>query len=218
MATADVEPIIQRLLEAYPNPRVALEYSNPLELLVATILSAQCTDARVNEVTRVLFKKYRTVEDYARADLETVEREIRSTGYYRNKARTLIRCCRALVERFGGRVPDNMEELTSLTGVGRKTANLVLGSAFGRPGIAVDTHVLRVANRLGLVQSRNAEKVELAIRARVPEPFWTAFSLAMIRHGREVCTARHPRCEACVLSDLCVWPERSVRISLGQGR
>lgn len=218
MATADVEPIIQRLLEAYPNPRVALEYSNPLELLVATILSAQCTDARVNEVTRVLFKKYRTVEDYVRADLETVEREIRSTGYYRNKARTLIRCCRALVERFGGRVPDNMEELTSLPGVGRKTANLVLGSAFGRPGIAVDTHVLRVANRLGLVQSRNAEKVELAIRARVPEPFWTAFSLAMIRHGREVCTARHPRCEACALSDLCVWPERSVRISLGQGR
>ena len=207
---ADVEQIVKRLLEVYPHPKVALEYSNPLELLVATILSAQCTDARVNQVTRALFQKYRTAEDYARADLETLEQEIRPTGYYRTKARTLIRCCQALVERFGGQVPDKLEDLVSLPGVGRKTANFVLGSAFGRPAIPVDTHVLRVANRLGLAHSRNADKVEQSLMAQVPQRYWTPFSLAMILHGRSVCTARHPQCESCVLLDLCEWPDKPV--------
>lgn len=209
---ADAERIVKRLLAAYPDPKVALEYSNPLELLVATILSAQCTDARVNAVTRTLFQRYRTAEDYARADLETLEKEIRPTGYYRVKARTLIRCCQALVERFGGRVPDSMEDLVSLPGVGRKTANFVLGSAFGRPTIPVDTHVLRVANRLGLAGSRNPDKVERALMAQIPERYWTPFSLALILHGRSVCTARHPQCGRCVLFDLCEWPDKPVSI------
>lgn len=203
---ADAETICSLLLRRYPEPKLALRFSNPLELLVAAMLSAQCTDARVNEVTRTLFKRYRGARNYAAADLATFEEEIRSTGFYRNKARSVTNCCKALVERFGGRVPRGLDELVTLPGVGRKTANMVLGNAFGIPGIAVDTHVLRVANRLGLVASDDALVVEQALREQLPESQWTAFSNAAILHGRETCTARRPRCGECVLREVCSWP------------
>ncbi|HET9702057.1 MAG TPA: endonuclease III, partial [Burkholderiales bacterium] len=157
---ADPRKIIGLLAKTWPEPKLALHYSSPLELLVAVILSAQCTDARVNEVTGTLFRKYRSAKDYADADPATFEEEIRSTGFYRNKAKAVMGCCRKLVEDFGGKVPRMLEELTSLPGVGRKTANMVLGNAFGIPGIAVDTHVLRVSNRLGLASSDDPEEVE----------------------------------------------------------
>ena len=178
---------------------------------MAVILSAQCTDARVNEVTKTLFKKYRRAADYADADLATFEQEIRSTGFYRNKAKTVIACGRKLVAEFGGEVPRTVDELVTLPGVGRKTANMVRGNAFGQQAIAVDTHVLRVANRLGLVKSEDADKVEAALAAAVPADKHTAFANAMILHGRETCTARNPSCGACVLWDLCPWPDKAER-------
>ncbi len=208
---ADALRITRRLLGAYPNPRIALRFSNPLELLVATLLSAQCTDARVNAVTEGLFRHYRSARDYAQADPEALERAIRPTGFYRNKARTLIQCCQALVERYGGKVPDTMEELVTLPGVGRKTAAIVLGSAFGQDAIAVDTHVLRVANRLGLAHSKDPDKVERELMAQVPKEKWTPFTLAMILHGRQICRARRPRCGDCPLFDLCEWRDKPVR-------
>ncbi|RMD70633.1 MAG: endonuclease III [Gammaproteobacteria bacterium] len=206
---ADALKITQRLLEAYPDPKLELRYSNPLELLVAVILSAQCTDAKVNEVTRTLFQKYRTARDYAEADLRELEEDIRPTGFYKRKAKLLKECCRALVEQFGGEVPARLEDLLKLPGVGRKTANMVLGNAFGIPAIAVDTHVLRVSNRLGLVHADDPEEVERALMAQIPREHWTAFTNALILHGRRVCTARKPKCQACVLCDLCEWPEKS---------
>lgn len=206
---ADARRIVRRLLTRYPEPELALEFGNPLELLIATILSAQCTDARVNEVTRSLFKKYRKARDYADADLRTFEAEIRSTGFYRSKAKKVRECCRKLVDEFGGKVPDDAETMATLPGVGRKTANMVLGNAFGQQAIAVDTHVLRVSNRLGLVSTKNADKAEQALTAQIPESRWTAFTNAMILHGRETCTARNPRCGLCVLYEECEWPEKS---------
>lgn len=206
---ADARKVVELLLKKYPAPKIALNFSNPLELLVATILSAQCTDKRVNEVTKGLFKKYRTAGDYASADPKVFEQEIRPTGFYKNKARQVINCCKALVERYGGRVPDTLEELTSLPGVGRKTANVVLGSAFGRQAIAVDTHVLRVSNRLGLVDSKDPDRVEQELMRQVPRDRWTAFTLAMILHGRETCTARRPKCGECILRRECGWPEKT---------
>jgi endonuclease-3 len=208
---ADAVRITQRLLEAYPNPRIALRFTNPLQLLVATLLSAQCTDARVNAVTEGLFKRYRSVQDYARADLKTLEQAIRPTGFYRSKARTLIHCCQALAERYANKVPGSMEDLVSLPGVGRKTAAIVLGSAYHQDAIAVDTHVLRVSNRLGLTHSRDAEKLEQGLMAQVPKDKWTPFTLAMILHGRERCTARKPRCGDCPLFDLCEWGDKPAR-------
>src|SRR5262245_33921143 len=159
----DARKVTELLLRRYPNPRTALRFSTPLELLVATILSAQCTDARVNEVTKTLFQKYRRAADYANADQATFQQEIRSTGFYRNKAKTVIACAKKLVGDFGGEVPDKLEQLVTLPGVGRKTANVVLGNAFGRQAIAVDTHVMRVANRLGLVRSEDADEIEMAL-------------------------------------------------------
>jgi endonuclease-3 len=207
----DAGEITRLLLQRCPDPKIALQFSNPLELLVAVILSAQCTDARVNEVTKTLFKKYRRAADYANADLATFEQEIRSTGFYRNKAKTVIACGRKLVETFGGDVPRTVDELVTLPGVGRKTANMVRGNAFGQQAIAVDTHVLRVANRLGLVRSEDAEEVEAALAAAVPADRHTAFANAMILHGRETCMARNPRCGACVLWGLCAWPDKAQR-------
>lgn len=204
----DVKKITILLLKKYPNPRTALNFSNPLELLVATILSAQCTDVRVNEVTKTLFKKYKNVKNYADADLNAFENEIRSTGFYRNKAKMIIGCCQKLIREFKGRVPSTIEELTTLPGVGRKTANVILGSAFGKQAIAVDTHVLRVSNRLGIAHSENPDKVEEELTKQIPQNKWTAFNLAMILHGRETCAARKPRCGACVLYDECGWPEK----------
>jgi endonuclease-3 len=205
---ADAKKIAALLLKKYPNPKSALNFSNPLELLVATILSARCTDARVNEVTKVLFKKYKTAGDYAGADLNTFETEIKPTGFYKNKTKMLINCCRKLVNDFSGKVPDKLEELTVLPGVGRKTANVVLGSAFGKQAVAVDTHVLRVSNRLGIANSENPDKVEQAIIRQLPENRLTSFNLALILHGRETCTARKPGCGRCILHKECEWPQK----------
>jgi endonuclease-3 len=205
----DAKKITTLLLKKYPNPRTALNFSNPLELLVATILSAQCTDVRVNEVTKTLFKKYKNVKNYAGADLNVFENEIRPTGFYRNKAKMTIGCCQKLIREFKGRVPSTIEELTTLPGVGRKTANVILGSAFGKQAIAVDTHVLRVSNRLGIAHSENPDKVEGELTKQIPRNKWTAFNLAIILHGRETCTAKKPRCGACALYDECGWTEKS---------
>ncbi len=203
--------VASRLLAQYPEPKLALNYANALELLVAVILSAQCTDARVNEVTRHLFKKYRTAADFAAANPAALEEDIRPTGFYHNKAKAVIGCCRNLAEQFGGNVPDTLEALVSLPGVGRKTANMVLGNAFGKPGIAVDTHVLRVANRLGLVVSDNPEEVERRLMELLQPAQWTAFSNAMILHGRQVCTAKNPKCGACALYSECGWPGKTLK-------
>ena len=205
---ADARKITALLLDKYPEPGLALHYGNPLELLIAVILSAQCTDARVNEVTASLFKKYKKARDYAAADPAVLEVEIRSTGFYKNKTRSVIACCQKLVADFHGEVPRTLEELTALPGVGRKTANMVLGNAFGVPAIAVDTHVLRVSNRLGLVHSDDPEEVEAALLRQVAKDKWTTFGNAMILHGRETCIARKPRCPECVLRAVCVWPDK----------
>ena len=208
---ADAKKIARLLLKKYPEPRIALNFGNPLELLVATILSAQCTDKRVNEVTEVLFRKYRSARDYAEADPKRFEQDIRAINFYKNKARQIINCCRALVERYGGEVPDSLEKLTELPGVGRKTANVVLGSAFGKPAIPVDTHVLRVSNRLGLADSKKPEEVEAALMKQLPEKLWTPFTLAMILHGRQTCKAKRPLCKECILYEECQWPEKPPR-------
>lgn len=205
----DGKKITTLLLAKNRAPRLALHYSNPLELLVAVILSAQCTDARVNEVTRTLFKKYRSPADYAKAKPRTLENVLRPTGFYRNKTKLIRSCCKELVDEFEGEVPATIAELTTLPGVGRKTANMVLGNAFGQQGIAVDTHVLRVSNRLGLADSKDPEEVERALMQRIPKRRWTAFSNAMILHGRSVCTARKPRCGGCILYDECEWPDKT---------
>lgn len=205
---ADPKIITDLLLKKYPEPRIALVFSNPLELLVAAILSAQCTDVKVNEVTKTLFKKYKTAADYANAKPKTFEKEIRPTGFYINKAKMIINCCRKLIKDFDGRVPSTLEELTTLPGVGRKTANVVLGGAFGRQTIAVDTHVLRVSNRLGLADSENPDKVEQELMQRIPGGKWTRFNLALILHGRETCKARNPKCGVCVLYKECGWPQK----------
>lgn len=206
---ADARKITALLLKKYPRPGLALNHTNALELLIAVILSAQCTDARVNQVTATLFGKYKKAEDYAAADPAVLEEEIRSTGFYKNKTRSVIACCRKLAADFHGEVPCTLEELTSLPGVGRKTANMVLGNAFGVPAISVDTHVLRVSKRLGLVHSDDPEKVEAALMRQVAQDRWTAFGNAMILHGRETCVARKPHCPECVLRAVCEWPDKT---------
>lgn len=199
-----VRSILTTLQRTYPQAHCELTYSNPLELLIATILSARCTDSRVNEVTRSLFQRYRTAADYARAPLSELEQAIRSTGFYRNKARNIQACCRALVERHGGQVPRTMEELTALDGVGRKTANVVLGNAFGlNEGIVVDTHVRRVAQRLGLTRQKDPDKIEQELMQQVPRDQWTQFSHWLIWHGRRRCHARKPDCPHCELRAWC---------------
>jgi len=196
--------ILDLLEKEHPDARIALKFSNPLELLVATILAAQCTDERVNQVTRSLFKKYRSAEDYARADLATLEHDIKPTGFYRKKAQRLKEVCQILVEKFNSEVPRTMEDLLSLPGVARKTANIVLSNAYGvNEGIIVDTHVLRLAKRLGLTQSKTREKIERDLMEIVPREKWGRFADLLIFHGRRVCNARKPKCEICVLKDLC---------------
>jgi len=204
-----IRPIIRRLKKAYPEARCSLDHSNPLELLVATILSAQCTDARVNLVTRTLFQKYRSAEDYAVADPAVFEQEIKSTGFFRNKTKSVLGMANALVDRHGGRVPDTMDELVKLPGVGRKTANVVLGNAFGKNvGVVVDTHVTRIARLLKLTRQKDAVKIEQDLMKVVPRKDWTLFPHLMIHHGRAVCIANRPKCADCVISDLC--PSSSV--------
>ncbi|KWR87606.1 endonuclease III [Cupriavidus sp. IDO] len=208
---ANANRIALLLLRTYPKPKLALHFSNPLELLVAVILSAQCADVRVNEVTRTLFKKYRSVRDYAEADLAVFEEEIRPTGFYKNKAKLVINCCRKLLEDFHGEIPATVDELVTLPGVGRKTANMVLGNAFDTPGIAVDTHVLRVSNRLGLVCSDSADEVEKQLMQQIPRAQWTPFTNALILHGRETCIAKKPACGRCALYEACEWPDKPER-------
>lgn len=201
---APITEVISRLEKEYPDAATELNWSNPLELLVATILSAQTTDVRVNQVTEQLFEKYRTAEDYAAADPGGLENDIRPTGFYRNKARSLQGMARALVERHGGEVPRTMEGLAALPGVGRKTANVVLGNAFGvNEGVVVDTHVRRLSTRLGLTTNKDPEKIERDLLPRLPERDRTMFSHLLIFHGRRVCKARKPACPACVLNDIC---------------
>ncbi len=197
------------MLRKYPDPKIALRFSGPLELLVATILSAQCTDVRVNKVTEPLFRRYKTVTDYAEADLKTFEGEIRPAGFYKNKAKSIINCAKMLLEKFNGTVPSTMEDLIRLPGVGRKTANVVLGGAFGKQAIAVDTHVLRVSNRLGIAQSDNPDIIEKIFNRDIPRDRWTRFGLALILHGRETCTARKPKCGTCPLFGECGWTSKS---------
>jgi endonuclease-3 len=205
----DAKKITRLLLNKYPDPETALNFSSPFQLLIATILSARCTDVKVNEVTKGLFKKYRTAKDFANAEPGSLEAKIRPTGFYKNKARMLIECCRKLVEDFKGDVPDTMEELTALAGVGRKTANVVLSSAFGKQAIAVDTHVLRVSNRLGLAHSNNPDKVEQELVAQLPKGKLTSMHLALILHGRQTCISRKPKCGECVLFEHCNWTDKS---------
>lgn len=206
---ADPKRITSLLLKKYPHPKIALNFTNPLELLIATILSARCTDARVNEVTKDLFKKYRSARDYGKADLRSLEKEIKSTGFFKNKAKMLRDCCATIANDFKGKVPETLEELTALPGVGRKTANIILGSAFGHQAIAVDTHVLRVSNRLGIAHSNKPERVEDELVQQIPLKKKTVFNLALILHGRETCTARGPKCLKCVLYDECEWEEKT---------
>ena len=203
-ATERVGPVIARLKERYPEAGCSLEHVDPLELLVATILSAQCTDARVNLVTKNLFRTYRTANDYATADPAVFENEIRSTGFFRNKTKSILGMAAALVERFDGRVPDTMDALLTLPGVGRKTANVVLGNAFGKDeGVVVDTHVARIGALLGLTRHTDPEKIEQDLMALVPKTEWTLFPHLLIHHGRAVCVARRPKCGECPLADLC---------------
>jgi len=196
--------ILRRLRAAYPDSRCALHHDNPLQLLVATILSAQCTDARVNLVTPALFKRYRTAADLAAAPSAELESMIRSTGFFRNKARSIRNCCRAITEKHGGKVPDTLDELIQLDGIGRKTANVVLGVAYGKAeGLVVDTHVMRLSRRLGLTRQTTPEKIEQALMKIVPREDWIDFSHLLIWHGRKRCTARRPDCIQCEVADLC---------------
>ena len=197
--------ILARLGKAYPGAGIELRFETPLELLVATILSAQCTDERVNAVTRTLFTRYRRAEDWAGAQPSTLEREIHSTGFFKSKARSLIGTGRALCERHGGDVPRTVEELTALPGVGRKTANVVLGNAFGIPALAVDTHVARVSQRLGLTRAEDADQIHEELCAVFPKPKWTRATHLLIIHGRRTCGARKPDCPRCAVAALCPW-------------
>ena len=195
---------IIELLEEYPKAKTALHYTSPLEILVATILSAQCTDKRVNIVTKSLFKKYRTAEDYANADLAELEEAVRSTGFYRNKAKNIKMSGRMLVEKFNSQVPRTMSELLELPGVARKTANIVLSNAYGIiEGIAVDTHVRRLSKRLGLTENKNPNKIESDLMEIVPKSHWKRITDLLIFHGRNVCTSRNPKCSLCSLNKIC---------------
>ncbi len=203
-AAERIGALVERLRAAYPEARCSLDHADPLELLVATILSAQCTDAKVNQVTATLFRTYRTAHDYATADPAVFEGEIRSTGFFRNKTKSVLGMAAALVERHGGRVPDTMAELVALPGVGRKTANVVLGNAFGKDeGVVVDTHVARISGLLGLTRESDPEKIEQDLMALVPKDGWTLFPHMLIHHGRAVCIARRPKCGECTLADVC---------------
>ncbi len=200
-----MEKVIQILEETYSEATIALKFQNPLELLVATILAAQCTDERVNQVTKDLFRKYRKAEDYANTNPSQLEEEIRPTGFYKQKAKSIIDCNKKIVAEFGGEVPQTLEELENLPGVGRKTANVLLGNAFGRPAIAVDTHVSRLSNRLGLVNSPDPLKIEAKLSQLIPQEKWVRFTHLLVFHGRRICQAKKPLCRKCPLKEWCEW-------------
>ena len=202
-AAQRVKKIWPILKKTYPDAKIALKFEDPLELLISTILSAQCTDVRVNMVTKDLFKKYKSAADWAGTDLKQIEEGIRSTGFFHNKAINIKGACTKIVEQYDGKVPDTMEELLTLPGVGRKTANCVLGDAFGIPGITCDTHVIRLSRRLGLSENSDPVKLEFDLAEIVPKRNWTAFSHLVITHGRNICTARKPNCSECPIAKHC---------------
>jgi endonuclease-3 len=208
-----VKKIIRILSKEIPDSTIALKFSNPLELLIATILSAQCTDVKVNQVTPGLFKKYRTAKDYAGSNLETLEEEIRPTGFYRNKAKSVQKCCQELVNRFGGEIPKTLDDLVTLPGVGRKTANVILGNAFGTPGIAVDTHVHRVSQRIGLTKNDDPVKIEFDLMEIVPKEEWTHLSNLLIWHGRRTCVAKKPLCGICPIRKECDYGSKVIPLT-----
>ncbi len=204
MSSEHIKKIYKLLNKEYPDAKTALHFRNPLEILVATILSAQCTDAQVNRVTHLLFRKYREVKDYANADIKTFEQEIRSTGFYRNKAKNIISAAGKMLESFNGRVPDSMNGLLELPGVGRKTANIVLLNGFGKiEGIAVDTHVRRLSLRLGLSKHNNPDKIEQDLMRQLPKKEWGRTNYLLIEHGRKVCKSQRPKCLDCVIGQIC---------------
>ncbi len=198
--------IYEILQSTYPDARCSLDYSNPLELLVATILAAQCTDARVNIVTKTLFKKYQKPEDYLSVPIEELQEDIQSCGFYRNKAKSIVHACHTILEKYNGTVPGTMDELLELGGVGRKTANVLLGECFNTPGVIVDTHVKRVSGRLGFTKQTDPNKIEQDLMKLWPRDTWTQYSHLLVFHGRKICIAASPRCTMCPLYDLCPYP------------
>lgn len=202
-AAERVRKIFPILRNTYPQARIALKHSNPLELLISTILSAQCTDVQVNKVTRDLFKKYTSAKDWVKADIKQIESDIKSTGFYRNKTVNIKGACTKITEKFNGKVPNTMQELLTLPGVGRKTANVVLGNAFGIPGVVCDTHVIRLSRRLGLSENKDAVKLEFDLAEIVPKKNWMLFSDLLIFHGRNICKARKPDCANCPIEKFC---------------
>ena len=200
---------IRKILRTiYPDVKTPLKYQTPFQLLIATILSAQCTDKQVNRVTAVLFKHLKTPADFAGAQLKTIEKNIHSTGFYHNKAKNIKNCSQEILDTHGGRVPQTMAELVKLPGVGRKTANVVLGAVFNTPGMVVDTHVARISQRLGLTMNKDAVKIEFDLMKIIPKRAWNDFSLQLIFFGRETCSARKPKCPTCPLNKLCPWPDK----------
>lgn len=196
--------ILKRLAKVYPDAKIALDASNPLQLLIATILSAQSTDKQINKLTPALFAKYKTAQDFAKADIKELESYVRSSGFFHNKAKNIRLCCQVLVEKYGGKVPQTMEELVELPGVGRKTANVILSNAYGKNvGVCVDTHVARVSQRLGLSKHKDAAKIEKDLMALTPPKNWKLVTDLLIRHGRVTCFARKPACERCVVREMC---------------
>jgi endonuclease-3 len=196
----------------YPDASCSLEYKDPLQLLISTQLSAQCTDARVNTVAKTLFSKYKNVNDFAQADLAELEQDIKSTGFYHNKAKNIKNCCRMIIEEFGGLLPKDMDSMLRLPGVGRKTANLVLSDIFGIPGIVVDTHVRRLSNRIGLTINQDPEKIENDLMKIIPRESWSRFCHQMVYHGREVCNARKPKCDICKIKEYCEYGSKRLII------
>jgi endonuclease-3 len=207
---AKAQAILNLLEQHYPSAHCTLDYQNPLELLVATVLSAQCTDERVNLVTPEVFKRYPAAADYAAAPLPDLEDAFHSTGFFRQKAKSINQICQTLVKKFGGQIPPSLEELVKLPGIGRKTANVILGNAFDIPGIVVDTHVGRVSQRLGMTTNKDPVKIEFDLMALVPETQWTKFSHQVILHGRQICTAKKPKCPACFLLPHCDFGQKQL--------
>jgi endonuclease III len=199
----NIASIIDKLKTMHGEPRCELNYSNAVELTVATVLSAQCTDERVNKVTKDLFKKYKTFKDYLDAPAEQLEEDIRPTGFYRNKAKSIKNIAREVIERFHGKVPDDIDTFATVKGIGRKSANMIVGLAYGKPAIVVDTHMIRVSQRIGLTMNTDAGKIEIDLRRIIPQSMWTDFSLLMVLHGRYLCKAKKPECGRCLLREQC---------------
>ena len=198
-----VAKLRELLDKAYPDVKCSLDFETPVEMLVAVQLSAQCTDARVNIVTKELFKKYKTAEDFANADINELQEYIKSAGFYKNKSKNIIACCQRLVEVYGGKVPDTMEDLLTLAGTGRKTANLILGDLYGKPAVVVDTHCMRLSRRIGLTKEEEPQKIEMDLKKIVPPDYQLRMCHQFVYHGRAVCTARSPKCDVCPIYEVC---------------